>query len=360
VRAVTITVTEAGYLRGADGGLDRDRPEVRADVEALRQDPAALVRTAPARLVAGLAARRRAEAGPLALVPCDNLPGNGAAAARVVGDLAELVDPSLADWTARSVSYVSTMVDRITPKATADDLRAVTDGTGLQDRCPVATEPFSEWVLSGVFPGGRPAWEDAGATVADDIEPYEHRKLWLLNGGHSLLAYAGSALGHQTVADAVADPSCRAWLEEWWSEASRHLPFSEPDLAAYRAALLDRFANPRIHHQLGQIAADGSQKLPVRILPALRLERAAGRLPTGAVRALAAWILHLRGAGVPVSDVGSDQVVPLATGPVRAAVPRVLAALDPALADDHELVAAVLDHVQQRPRHRGHHHKEER
>jgi fructuronate reductase len=360
VRAVTITVTEAGYLRGADGGLDHDRPEVQAEVVALRQDPAALVRTAPARLVAGLAARRKADAGPLALVPCDNLPGNGAASARVVGDLAELVDPSLADWMARSVSYVTTMVDRITPKATADDLGAVTDGTGLQDRCPVATEPFSEWVLSGVFPGGRPAWEDAGATVTDDIEPYEQRKLWLLNGGHSLLAYAGSALGRQTVADAVADPTCRAWLEEWWSEASRHLPFSEPDLAAYRAALLDRFANPRIRHQLGQIAADGSQKLPVRILPALRLERAAGRLPAGAVRALAAWIRHLRGAGVPVSDARADQVVPLATGPLRAAVPRVLAALDPALADDHELVAAVLDHAQQRPRHRGHHHKEER
>src|SRR4029453_18786010 len=159
------------------------------------------------------------------------------------------------------------------------------------------------------------------------------RHVWLPNGGPPLLAYAGSALGHQTVADAVADPSCRAWLEEWWSEASRHLPFSEPDLAAYRAALLDRFANPRIRHQLGQIAADGSQKLPVRILPALRLERAADRLaggavrPAGAVRALAAWIGHLRGAGVPVSDAGADQVVPLATGPLHAAVPRVLAAL---------------------------------
>jgi fructuronate reductase len=367
VRVVTITVTEAGYLLGADGGLDRDRPQVQADVEALRHDRSALVRTAPARLVAGLAARRDAEAGPLALVPCDNLPSNGDVVGRVVRDLAELVDPTLADWIAGSISHVTTMVDRITPKTTPEDLHTVRQGTALDDRCPVATEPFSEWVLSGAFPGGRPTWEEAGATITDDIEPYEHRKLWLLNGGHSMLAYAGSALGHETVADAVADETCRGWLDEWWSEASRHLPFPERDVAAYRAALLDRFANPRMHHRLGQIAADGSQKLPVRILPTLRLERAAGRLPQGAVRALAAWICHLRGVGIPIVDARADEVIPLAAGPLREAVPRVLAALDPALADDRELVAAVTSVVKELPPtplsvrvNCGHHHKEER
>ncbi|HET8787303.1 MAG TPA: mannitol dehydrogenase family protein [Actinomycetes bacterium] len=347
VRVVTITVTEAGYLLGADGGLDRDRPQVQADVEALRHDRSALVRTAPARLVAGCAARRRAEAGPLTLVPCDNLPDNGAVVARVVRDLAEMVDPGLAGWLAGSIAFATTMVDRITPKTTQEDLHTVKAATGLDDRAPVATEPFSEWVLSGPFPGGRPRWEDAGATFTDDIQPYEQRKLWLLNGGHSLLAYAGSARGHQTVAEAVADETCRAWLEEWWSEASRHLSLPAADVAAYRAALLDRFANPRMHHRLDQIAADGSQKLPVRILPALRRERAAGRLPEGAARALAAWVCHLRGVGAAVTDARADQVVPLAAGPLPEAVPRGLAALDPALADDGDLVAAVLAHADQ-------------
>ncbi|HEX5879227.1 MAG TPA: mannitol dehydrogenase family protein [Actinomycetota bacterium] len=347
VRAVTITVTEAGYVRGADGGLDRDRPQVQADVETLRHDLTALVRTAPARLVAGCAARRRAEAGPLTLVPCDNLPDNGAVVARVVRDLAEMVDPGLAGWLAGSIAFATTMVDRITPKTTQEDLHTVKAATGLDDRAPVATEPFSEWVLSGPFPGGRPRWEDAGATFTDDIQPYEQRKLWLLNGGHSLLAYAGSARGHQTVAEAVADETCRAWLEEWWSEASRHLSLPAADVAAYRAALLDRFANPRMHHRLDQIAADGSQKLPVRILPALRRERAAGRLPEGAARALAAWVCHLRGVGAAVTDARADQVVPLAAGPLPEAVPRGLAALDPALADDGDLVAAVLAHADQ-------------
>ena len=345
VSAVTITVTEAGYLRGPDGGLDHDNAQVQADITALRGDPTATVHTAPGRLAAGCAARRRADAGPLTLVPCDNLPGNGAVTARVVRDLAELVDPALADWIDRSVSCVTTVVDRITPRTTPDDRRAVAEATGVGDCCPVGTEPFHEWVLSGAFPAGRPQWDKAGATLADDIDPYEDRKLWLLNGAHSLLAYAGSARGHQTVAEAVADDPCRDWMQQWWTEASRHIDLPADVLDNYRAALVDRFANPRMHHRLAQIAADGSQKLPVRILPVLRSERAAGRMPGGATRALGAWICHLRGAGaevgVGVDDVHSDRMVPLAAGPLPDAVRRVLDSLDPSVGADDDVVKAV-------------------
>lgn len=340
--AVTITVTEAGYLLGPDGGLDGGRPEVRADLDALRRDPAAAVRTAPARLAAGLAARRRADAGPLALVPCDNVSGNGAVAARVVGDFAQLLDPPLATWIAESVSVVTTMVDRITPRTAPQDVRIVRETTGLDDRAPVVSEPFTEWVLAGTFLGGRPRWEDAGATFTDDVTPFEHRKLWLLNGAHSLLAYAGSLRGHATVADAVADDTCRGWLEQWWSEASPHLDLPPTDVLAYRAALLERFSNARMRDALARIAADGSQKLPIRIVPVLRAERAAGRVPEGAARVLAAWVCHLRGHGAPISDARAASVVPLAAGPLRDAVPRVLAALDPALDADLAVVTTVL------------------
>jgi fructuronate reductase len=347
VAAVTITVTEAGYLRGADGGLDTGRPEVRADLDTLRGDRAALVRTAPARLVAGLAARRAADAGPLAIVPCDNTPGNGALAERVVADLAELVDAELAAWLRDSVAVVTTMVDRITPHTSPDDVLTVLDATGTDDRCPVVTEPFREWVLSGDFPGGRPRWEDAGATFTRDIEPYEHRKLWLLNGAHSLLAYGGSIRGHATVAEAIGDETCRSWVEDWWSVASPALGQPEDDVAAYRAALLERFANARMHDRLDRIAADGSQKLPIRILPVLRAERAAGRLPEGATRVLAAWVCHLRGLGAPVADARADEVVPLAGGSLSEAVPRVLGRLDPALGEDGDVVAAVAEQSEQ-------------
>ena len=127
----------------------------------LRDDPTGVVRTAPARLVAGIAARRRVGAGPLALVPCDNTPGNGALAERVVRDLARLVDADLATWLGDSVAVVTTMVDRITPRAAPEDVRTVLKATGFDDRCPVVSEPFHEWVLSGKFPAGRPRWQDA-------------------------------------------------------------------------------------------------------------------------------------------------------------------------------------------------------
>lgn len=339
---VTVTVTEAGYFRGANGGLDANRPEVQADINVLRDDLAGFVRTAPARLVAGMAARRTADAGPLALVPCDNTPDNGALAQRVVRDLAELVDGDVASWIADSVSVVTTMVDRITPGATPDDVRAIRQSTGVDDTCPVVTEPFHQWVLSGEFPAGRPRWDDAGGIFTDDIRPYERRKLWLLNGAHSLLAYTGLIRGHEAVAEAIRDQACREWLWDWWAVASSRLGQPTADLAGYRAALSQRFANGRLHDRLDRIAADGSQKLPIRILPVLRAERAAGGLPIGATRVIAAWICYLRGAG-PVVDARADEVVPLATGPLAVAVARVLAWLDPALDGDAAVLATVTE-----------------
>ena len=338
VAVVTLTVTEAAYRRDREGGLDLDHPDVRADIAAVLRG--AEVVTAPGRLVAGMAARRAAGAGPLAVVSCDNLPGNGTATARVVTGLAQAADPALAGWIRDNVSFVTTMVDRITPRTTEEDVRAVAERTGWPDAVPVVTEPFTEWVLSGDFPAGRPAWEAAGARFVDDVHPHETRKLLMLNGGHSLLAYVGSARGWQTIAEAVADPVCLTWLDRWWDEAARYVPLPAADLAAYRAALLERFANPRIRHTLAQIAADGSQKLPIRVLPVLRGERAAGRMPAGAVRILAAWIGHLRGSGAPVNDAGA--------GPYqeRAGSARdVLALLAPDLADDKDLIDAIDERV---------------
>ncbi len=343
VRIVTLTITEAGYLRGSDGLLDAEKTDVQEDLAALRLDPAATVGTAPARLVAGFAARRAAGAGPLAVVSCDNLPDNGMATAGTVGAFAALLDPELAGWIDDNVSFVTTMVDRITPATTDDDRVVAADLTGRLDDAPVVTEPYSEWVLSGEFPAGRPQWDVAGARFVDDVVPFEERKLWLLNGGHSLLAYAGSARGHRTIAEAVSDPACREWMLEWWTEASGHLTLPQQDVSEYREALLTRFANPRIRHLLAQIAADGSQKLPIRFLPTVRKERADGRLPVGALRALSAWINHLRGAGAPVKDAAAETVTELAAGPITDAVPRVLGYLDPDLAADKPLVDKVIE-----------------
>ncbi|GGV29484.1 mannitol dehydrogenase [Actinomadura cremea] len=324
---VTLTVTEAGYTRTPDGGLDTGLPDVRADIATLRAAPDAPVGTAAARLLAGLFARRRAGGGPVAIVPCDNLPGNGRTVARTVRELAEATGPSWARAAAHA-SYVDTVADRITPWPADETAAVVAAATGRTDAAPVVAEPFTEWVLCGDFPAGRPHWEDAGARFVPDITPYERRKLRLLNGGHSLLAYAGSLRGHTTVAEAMTDPLCGRWLTEWWDEASAGLD-ADPGLAAYRTALLERFANPRIAHALAKIAENGADKLRDRVVPTLRTACRSGATPVAAVRVIAAWLLYLHG------DTRST------SGSLRDAACGVLHRLDPALALDADLVDAV-------------------
>ncbi|HEY5847663.1 MAG TPA: mannitol dehydrogenase family protein [Microlunatus sp.] len=339
VAVVTITVTEAAYLRGPDGHLDLHHPGVDSDLKTLQTDLTAPVATLPARLAAGLAARRDADAGPITILSCDNLPHNGAVAAAVVTDLAAELDPDLRDWIATEVDFATSMVDRITPATTDDDRSLVATELHYRDSSPVPTEPYTEWVMSGRFPAGRPAWQTAGATIVDDVTAYEQRKLTLLNGAHSLLAYTGSVRGHTTIDEAMGDVVCRDRVEAFWDEACPHLTLPQAELVDYREALTDRFTNPRVRHQLSQIAADGSIKLPVRVVPSLLAERSAGRLPIGGATAVAAWIWHLRGRSVPVNDPGATAARTAAAG--ADASRDVLTVLDPRLGSDPDLVDLV-------------------
>ena len=345
---VTLTVTEAGYALDADGRPDLANPAVAADVEWLRRnldaaqfDLSDAPRTALARLLAGVEARRRAGAGPLAIVSCDNLPENGELTRSALFELAELASATATrEHLAEHVTFVSTSIDRITPKTTPADVAAVAAATGWRDRSPVVTEPFHDWVLSGEFRAGRPAWEKAGARFVDDIDPFERRKLWLLNGSHTLLAYAGAARGHRTVAEAVGDPEVRSWVEQFWAEAVRHLPAEGLDLDAYRAALLDRFDNARIQHLLGQIGQDGTTKLRVRIAPVLRAERAAGRDGEASVRVLGAWVAAARDGRLPADRAG-DALAAAASESGERAVVELLRLVDSELLEDASVVAAV-------------------
>jgi len=254
--AVTLTITEGGY--SFDGAIP----------------PVAL-----ARLARGLEARRRAGAGAIALVSCDNLPSNAA----VLRQVLQRLDPGLDD----TVTFVSTSVDRITPRLTPAELEGLRTASGWDDAAPVVTEPFSDWVLQGEFPAGRPQWETAGARFVDDVEPFERRKLWLLNGAHTILAASGPGRGHETVAAAFADPYCAELVMGFWDEAERHLTNASLDIPAYLAQLRQRFANPRIAHRLTDIADQAPAKVRVRLLPVLRAERAAGRSGAATLRALA-------------------------------------------------------------------------
>jgi fructuronate reductase len=321
VTVLTTTITEAGYYRGAGSAINADDRDVAADIAVLSGGKELqLLRTAPAKILAGLAERRRRDAGPITLVPCDNLPHNAAALRTVLRDLADRVDPGLASWLDANVGFITTMVDRITPRITEEAIQAVEALTGVHDPAAVVTEPFSEWVLSGDFVAPRPAWETAGAQFVPDVAPFEQRKLWLLNGSHSLMAYAATVKGHATVCDAIGDPVVLGWVNQWWDVAARHLALPASAVDSYREALLDRYRNPNIRHLLSQIAADGSVKLPIRIVPALLADLKAGGIPTGAERAVAAWVLHLRGRGAPVNDVGAEAARQAASGPLAGAV----------------------------------------
>jgi fructuronate reductase len=343
VSVVTITVTEAGYVLDTDRRLDAERDVIVADLERLRSDQRAPVVSLPAKLVAGLLARRATGAAALTILSCDNLPENGTVTKTVVGDLAALVDDQLPDWIEDNVDFATSMVDRITPVTTDDDRALVERSCGYLDADPVATEPFSEWVISGAFPAGRPQWDKAGATIVENVVPFEQRKLWLLNASHSHLAYAASIRGFLTIDEAIADPECRSEVELLWDEASRHLELPGDAIVDYRQALLARFANPRMRDQLARIAADGSVKLPVRIMPTVRAERAAGRIPLGCATTLAAWVLHLRGLGAPVKDPEAASFLEAAnSGELAEAAPAVLNLLEPGLGSDAELVDAVL------------------
>ena len=293
-RIVSLTITEKGYCHDpATGRLDLGHPDIRADLA----DPAA-PRSAVGFIVAALARRRAAGQAPFTVLCCDNLPHNGRLVAGLVDGFARRRDDVLADWIAAHGAFPATMVDRIVPAATAADRDLAAALTGLDDAAPVSHEAFRQWVIEERFvAGSRPAWELAGAQMVGDVAPYEHMKLRLLNGAHSALAYIGYLAGHETIADAVGDPVLRRFVDQLWRDEI--IPVVPPppgvDLAAYAEALLRRFENPAIRHRTWQIAADGSQKLPQRLLATAR-ERLVRGLPLPRIaHAIAAWMRYVGG-----------------------------------------------------------------
>ena len=291
---VTLTITEAGYRVNAGLALDTTDPAVIRDLEILEGSEPGYPTTAVGRLALALHVRREAGAGPIAIVPCDNMPMNGLVIRNVLVGFAAALGKEYAAYICDQVSFVTTSIDRITPKTTEADRLLVLQETGISDASPVVTEPFRDWVLSGSFPAGRPAWENAGARFVEDIHPFENRKLWLLNGSHSLLAYAGQLRGHETVAQAIADPALLTAVTTFWDEACQELDkypnAVELNLGDYRAALLERFRNPRIAHNLAQIAIDGATKLRVRVAPTALAQLATGHRAAASAFAIRAWI----------------------------------------------------------------------
>jgi fructuronate reductase len=284
-------------------------------VVALRPDPAVAAdlvgdgppATVPGLLVRGLIARARAGAGPVALVSCDNLPSNGK---RLHGLVTQALayggtEEALVEWVRASVTFPGTMVDRIVPATTAETLATAERVLGVSDQAAVAAEPYLQWVIEDDFPGGRPAWERAGAVLTGDASPWERLKLRALNGVHSAIAYLGALAGREMIAEALEIPGMVTMLRRFVAEdvAGSLVPPDGVSVVEYGDSVLERFANAAIRHRTIQVAMDGSQKLPQRVLHTLLDRRAAGASPRWGALVLAAWMRFVQGesdAGQPL------------------------------------------------------------
>lgn len=308
-RAVTLTVTEKGYTLTGEGKLDTAHPDIVHDLTQPGRPVSAV-----GYVVEGLRRRFRAGLAPYAVIACDNLADNGWRLKAAVVAFAQARDPELAAWIDANAAFPRTMVDSITP-ATDDGLRSrVEAATGLADAWPIQREAFTQWVVEDVLGVGAPDLASVGVTLTDDVRGFERAKLRLLNGVHSTLAYAGLLKGHETVFEAVSDPALEALARDLMVQdiiptltAPRGL-----DLRAYAEAILDRFRNPEIRHLLSQIAWDGSQKLPFRILGTVKDALEAGRSVERLAAPIAAWFHFLKARaaeGVAVVDPLADRLL---------------------------------------------------
>lgn len=267
VAIVSLTITEKGYCHSpATGQLMLDHPMIAADLRNPHQP-----KTAPGVVVEALARRKAAGLPAFTVMSCDNMPENGHVMRNVVTAYARAVDAELAEWIAQHVTFPSTMVDRIVPAVTTETLDKIEQLTGVRDPAGVACEPFRQWVIEDNFVAGRPQWEKAGAELVADVIPFEEMKLRMLNGSHSFLAYLGYLAGYQHINDCMEDEHYRiAARGLMLNEQAPTLKVQGVDLTRYADLLIERYSNPALRHRTWQIAMDGSQKLPQRMLDSVR------------------------------------------------------------------------------------------
>lgn len=298
VRVVTLTVTEKAYgVSRADGRVLPAHAAIAHDLAHPDQPTGVL-----GLLVQAIGQRRARGLPAFTVLCCDNLPENGHLLASGVCDLAERLQPGLGDWISAHVAFPCSMVDRITPATTDRTLADAAAATGREDRAAVETEPFSMWVIEDRFPQGRPVWDEAGALMTDDVAPYERLKLRMLNGAHSLIAYSGHVAGIALVRDAMADAALAGRVRAHLRAAAATLqPLPGLHRTDYATSVCRRFSNPAVAHETYQIAMDGTEKLPQRILAPASEALAQGADTRPFAFAVAAWMRYCQG----VTDAGN-------------------------------------------------------
>lgn len=291
-RIVSLTVTEKAYgIERKSGAVDLAHPAIARDL-AKPQEPVGAL----GYIVEGLRLRQSAGLPAFTVLCCDNLPENGKLLRAGLLDFANRLSPALAGWIEANASFPSTMVDRITPASTEKTFADATSLIGCADLAAIETEPFCQWVIEDDFVAGRPHWEAGGAILVSDVAPYENMKLRMLNGSHSMIAYAGFLSGKKYVRDAMSDPALSRLVARHLEAAAKTLkPLSGIDLAAYAQDLAERFSNPEIAHETYQIAMDGTEKLPQRLLIPATFALESGEAIRPFAFAVAAWMRYALG-----------------------------------------------------------------
>ena len=286
---VSLTITEKGYCHDpASGNLNLNHPDIIHD-RAHPERP----RSALGFIIAAIMRRRAALIPLFTVLSCDNLPSNGDTLKKLLVQFAALIDEGLADFIRDTLLCPNSMVDRIVPATTEDDKNRISLRLGLRDEAPVMTETFTQWVIEDKFSMGRPNWD---ATFVQHVAPFELMKLRLLNGSHSSLSYLGYRMGYQTVADAIADTDIARFIAELMHDSAQTLKLpSGVDVADYQHQLIERFSNTALKHRTWQIAMDGSQKLPQRLLGTIRDLMAQNLCYSAHALGVAGWILYIYG-----------------------------------------------------------------
>ena len=294
IEIVSLTITEKGYHYNSDKKeLDFSNQNIIDDLEKILENP----KTAVGFLVAGLRNRYLSGKAPFTILSCDNLPNNGAVVNKITLDFAQKIDPSFAKWISKEVSFPSSMVDRITPATSDQDIINFAEEYGVYDPALVVHEDFFQWVIEDKFSSARPKFELAGIQMVSNVELHEKMKLRCLNGTHSALAYLGYLAGYKTIAECVSDDSIVNYIQYLWEEEiipTLETPEGE-NLNDYCSNLLERYQNPAIEHKTWQIAMDGSQKLPQRILETVSDLVKHQKNFQGLALAIAAWIKYVSG-----------------------------------------------------------------
>ncbi|MEL0231160.1 MAG: mannitol dehydrogenase family protein [Deltaproteobacteria bacterium] len=292
-RVVSLTVTEKGYCHDpASGSLNFQHPDILNDLKSPSQPASAI-----GFLVQALSLRRDSGIKAFTVLSCDNLPENGKTLQKLVLEFANRRDPDLAKWIEKEATFPCCMVDRIVPATSESDRDEISARLGVRDEAMVVTEPFSQWVIEDDFVNGRPTWENVGAEMVEDVRPFEEMKLRMLNGTHSTLAYLGYLAGREYVSEAVQQPVFEKFLRNMMKEEimpTLKLPESV-NLDQYQNALIERYQNPALKHRLWQIAMDGSQKLPQRLLGTIRDRIATATSFNRLVLAVAGWMRYILG-----------------------------------------------------------------